>query len=296
MMEHIDLQPHLESSISTMTTPHFSYSSGVSSKYSINIMDVLEVDPVAYYDTSIDTTVPSLENLLIALIVVGSNGVLIDVLSDSEDIHAKASDRVPIDQERLQTEVEGLIPWIISSCQRAVVLGQVDKETFDGHALLSIPEQQCNNNYRYFSANHIATRGRTLIEALRSAAQSMFMIELNIAGSRGHQGRSDVITVWSIPYDHRRTIGLSVSFVLDLHQFGCRTSPHVTTFNVVPIGSAIIDCVISNDLEGVMKLFSEGQASPLDVDPKGNSLLQVSETYLSAMRRLTRSLVRHAPR
>ena len=296
MMEHIYLQPHFESPMSTMTPPQFSYSSGVPSNNSINIMDGLEVDPVACYGTSIDTTVPSLENLLTALIVVGSNRVLIDVLSDSEDIHAQARDRVPIDQERLKTEVEGLVPWIISSCQRAVVLGQVDKETFDGHALLSIPEQQSDNHYRHFSANQIATRGRTVTEALRLAAQSIFTIELSIAGSRYHPVGSDLITVWSIPHDYRRTIGLRISFVLDFPPFGCRISPHITTFNVVPVGSSIIGCVMQNDVEGVMKLFLEGQASPLDVDPKGNSLLQVSEICLSAMRKLTRVLVRHAQR
>ena len=296
MMEHIYLKSQFESPMPTTTPPQFPNSSGVPSDYSINIMNGLEVGPVGCYGTSFDTTVPSLENLLTALIVVGSNSVLIDVLSDSECIHAQARDKVPIDQERLKTEIEGLIRWIISSCQKAVVLGQVDKETFDGHALLSIPEQQSNNHYRHFSANQIATRGRTLIEALRFAAQSMFTIELSIAGSRGHPGRSDVITVWSIPYDYRRRIGLSVSFVLDLHPFGCRISPHITTFNVVPVGSSIIECVIQNDLEGVMKLFSERQASPLDVDPKGNSLLQVSETCLSAMCRLTRVSVRYTAR
>ena len=129
MMEHIYLQPRFESPMSTMTPPQFSRSTGIPSNYSINIMDRLEADPVACYGTSIDTAVPSLENLLTALIVLDSNRVLIDVLSDSEHIHAQARDRVPIDEERLRTEVEGLIRWIISSCQRAVVLGQVDKET-----------------------------------------------------------------------------------------------------------------------------------------------------------------------
>lgn len=296
MMEHIYLQPHFESPIPTITPPQFPYSSGVPSNYSIDIMDGLEADPVACYGTSFDTTVPSLENLLTASIVIGSNNVLVDVLSDSEDSHAQARDRIPIDQERLKTEIEGLIRWIISSCQRAVVLGQVDKETLDGHAFLSIPEQQCNNRSPYFPANQIATQGGTLIEALRFAAQSMFTIELSIAGSRYHPAGSDIITVWSIPYTYRRTIGLRVSFVLNFHPFGCRISPHITTFNVIPVGSSIIECVMQNDLEGVMKLFVEGQASPLDVDPKGHSLLQVSETCLPVICRLTRVLVRHAPR
>ena len=139
---------------------------------------------------------------------------------------------------------------------------------------------QSNHRHCYFPANQLVTRGETLVEALRFAAQRMFTIDLSVAGSGCHTVGSDVITVWSIPYDYQRTLGLRVSFALNFHRFGCRISPHIKTFNVIPVGSPITECVMQNDLEGVTKLFTEGQASPLDVDPKGNSLLQVSETYL----------------
>ena len=296
MMEHIYLQPHFENPMPTITPLWLPYSSGLPSISPNNFMDGLEVDPVARDGTSFDSTVPSLENLLTCLIVARSNSILVDVLSDSEDIFGQARDRVPIDQERLTIEIEGLIRWIISSCQRAVVLGQVDKETFDGHALLSIPVQQSNRCDLFLPANQIAPRGETLIEALRFGAQSMFTIEFSIAGSGCSPVGSDVITVWSIPYDYQRTIGLRVSFALDSSPFGCRISPYIKTFNVVPFGSSIIKYVVQNDVEGVKKLFAERQASPLDVDPKGNSLLQVSETHLAVTRTLTQVLVRHAPR
>ena len=289
MMEHIYLQACFESFMPTITPLQLPYSSGLPFISPNSFMDGLEVDTVARDGTSFDSTVTSLENILTCLVVARSNSIMID----SEDIFGQARDRLPIDQERLTIEIEGLIRWIISSCQRAVVLGQVDKETFDGHALLPIPGQQSNNCDRFLPANQIAPRGETLIEALRSGAQSMFTIEVSIAGSRCYPVGSDVITVWSIPYDYQRTIGLRVSFALDISSFGCRISPHIKTFNVVPVGSSIIKCVVQNDLEGVKKLFAEGQASPLDVDPKGNSPLQVSETHLSLTRTLTQVLVRH---
>ena len=296
MMEHIYLQPRLESLMPTITPLQLPYSSGLPSISPNNFMDGLEVDPVARDGTSFGCTVPSLEQLLTCLIVARSNSVLVDVLSESEDRFGQARDRLPIDQERLTIEIEGLVGWIISSCQRAVVLGQLDKETFDGHAFLSIPVQQSNNYDRFLPANQIAPRGKTLIEALRFGAQSMFSIEFSIAGSECYPVGSDVITVWSIPYVCQRRVGLRISFALDTSPFGCRISPHIKTFNVVPVGSSIIACVVQNDLEGVKKLFTEGQASPLDVDPKGNSLLQVSETHLSVTRTLTQVLVRHSPR
>lgn len=296
MMEHIYLQPRFESPMPTITPLQLPYSSGLPSISPNNFMDGLGVDPVARDGAGFDSTVPSLENLLTCRIVARSDSVLFGVLSESEDIFGQARDRLPIDHERLTIEIKDLIRWIISSCQRAVVLGQVDKETFNGHALLSIPVQQSNNCDLLLPANQIAPRGETLIEALRFEAQSMFAIEYGIAGSGCYPVGSDVITVWSIPYDCQRTIGLRVSFALDTSPFGCRISPHIETFNVVPVGSSIIKCVMQNDLEGVKKLFAEGQASPLDVDPKGNSLLQVSVTHLSVLRTLTQVLVRHAPR
>lgn len=296
MMEHIYLQSRFESPMPTITSLQLPYNSGLPSISPNSFMDGLEVDSVARDGDSFYSTVPSLENILTWLVVARSNNFLVDVLNDPEDISRQARDRVPIDEERLTIEIEGLIRWIISSCQRAVVLGQVAKETFDGHALLSIPVQQRHTYDRFLPANQIAPQGESLIEALRFGAQSMFTIELGTAGSGCYPVGSDVITVWSIPNTYQRTIGLSVSFALDVSSFGCRISPHIRTFNVVPIGSSIIRCVVQNDLEGVKKLFAEGQASPLDVDPKGNSLLQVSETHLSVTHTLTQVLVRHAPR
>ncbi len=80
-----------------------------------------------------------------------------------------------------------------------------------------------------------------------------------------------------IPTANVRTIGITASF--DRYCNGIWTpqiSRSIKTFNVVPQDSAIIQCVSRNDLVGVQRLFNRGEASPLDVDPYGFSLLSVS--------------------
>ena len=277
MMEHMDLQPLFESPMLTIAALQVPYSSGLPSISPDNIMHGLETDAVAA------DTIPSVESLLTCLLLIRCNSIALDVLRYSweMEIFRQASLEVPIDEDRLMIEIEDLLRWIVSSCQRAVAQGQVDKETFDGHALLSIPVNQSNLRDRPFPANQTATRGETLIEALKFRAVGMFTIELRIAGSGRYPVGSDVITVCSIPQDQQRTLGLIASFALNSSPFRARISPHIRTFNVIPTRSPIIECVKKNDLEGVQKLFAEGQASPLDVDPKGNSLLQVSETHFS---------------
>lgn len=277
MMEHMDLQPLFESPMLTIAPLQFPYSSGLPSISPDNIMDGLEIDVVAA------DTIPSVESLLTCLLLTRCNSIALDVLRYSweMEIFRQASLEVPIDEHRLMIEIEDLLRWIVSSCQRAVAQGQVDKKTFDGSALLSILVHQSNIRDQLFPANQTATRGETLIEALKFRPLGMFTIELSIAGSGRYPVGSDVITVCSIPQDQQRTLGLMVSFALNTAPFGARISPHIRTFNVVPTRSPIIECVKKHDLEGVQKLFAEGQASPSDVDPKGNSLLQVSETHLS---------------
>ena len=276
MMEHTDLQPRFESPMLTIAPQQSPYSNGFASIFPDSILDGLELDLVAA------DTIPSVENLLTCLLVVRHNSIALDVLRYSweMEIFRQARLEVPIDNERLTIEIEELLRWIVSSCQRAVVQGRVGKETLDGQALLSIPVHQSNIRNRLYRANRTAKRGETLIEAPNFRDPGMFTIELSIAGSGCYPVGSDVITVCSIPNHPQRTIGLTVSFALNTSPFGAHISPHIKTFNVVPIGCSIIECVKKNDLEGVQKLFAEGQASPLDVDPRGNSLLQVRETHL----------------
>ena len=86
-----------------------------------------------------------------------------------------------------------------------------------------------------------------------------------------------VLEMYSIPIAAHRTRGISAIFVNPLAEKQCHgISPQIRTFNVVPEGSEIIQCVRNNDLRGVQNLFDQGKASPSDVDPRGFSLLSAS--------------------
>lgn len=80
-----------------------------------------------------------------------------------------------------------------------------------------------------------------------------------------------------MPIAHVRTNGITASFQRDTGSNpACQISRSIRTFNVVPQDSAIVQCVSRNDLAGVQALFDRREASPLDVDPCGFSLLSVS--------------------
>ena len=269
MMEHMDLQPLSESPMLTMAAQQSPYSSGIPSIPPYTLMNGLQLHAVAADGTSFETTIPSVENLSTWLLIFRFGSISFDLLRCSREMG-------------LTLEIDDLLRWIVSSCQRAVAQGQVDKEIFDEQALLSIPVHQRNPRDRLSPANRTSTRGETLMEAFNFRALSMFAIGFSIAGSGRYPVGSDVITVCSIPNRPHRTRGLMVSFALNTPRFGPCISPHIETFTVVPSGSSIIRCIKENDLEGVQKLFAEGQASPLDVDPRGVSLLQVSETHSSS--------------
>lgn len=286
MMEHMDLQPVFESPTLTTAPPQSPCSSGLPSISPDLIMNRLQVNAIAADGTIFDTTIPSVENLLTCLLLVRCSSISFDAI----EFFRQPRFEIPIDQDRLMIEIEDLLCWIVGSCQRAVAEEQIAKEIFDGHALLSIPVHQRNTRDLLFPVNRTATRGETLIEALKLKALKMLTIELSVAGSGRYPVESDVVTVCSIPNNPRRTSGLMVSFAFNTPAFAARISPQIKNFNVVPVGSSIIRCVTKNDLEGMQKLFAEGQASPLDVDPKGNSLLQVSETHSSGNAHVDSSL------
>ena len=80
-----------------------------------------------------------------------------------------------------------------------------------------------------------------------------------------------------MPKDHRRTKGVTVSFRrLQDDRHGYSLYRRVRTINVVPKDSDVIQCVLRNDLQSLQMLFDKREASPLDVDPEGFSLLSVS--------------------
>ena len=83
-----------------------------------------------------------------------------------------------------------------------------------------------------------------------------------------------------MPRSKDRTVGVSIMFSEIRNTVGAqKISPYIRTFNVIPKDSAIINSVVHNNLEEVQSLFASGEASPLDVDPDGFSLLSVHDKY-----------------
>ena len=85
------------------------------------------------------------------------------------------------------------------------------------------------------------------------------------------------IHVSFMPKDDRRTTGVTVSFrrLHDDHH-GYSLYRRIRIINVIPKDSDVIQCVLRNDLQSLQMLFDNREASPLDVDPQGHSLLSVS--------------------
>lgn len=83
------------------------------------------------------------------------------------------------------------------------------------------------------------------------------------------------ITVIAIPTVTIRTeAAIHVAFSRCTHKAPMYTT--IRTYNVVPDGSEIFECIEYNDLVGFRRLLSEGKASVTDVDEGGWSLLAVS--------------------
>ena len=83
-----------------------------------------------------------------------------------------------------------------------------------------------------------------------------------------------------MPRSKDRTVGISIMFSEIRDTMGAqKICPCIRTFNVIPRDSAIINSVVHNNLEEVRSLFASGEASPLDVDPDGSSLLSVHDQY-----------------
>ena len=88
------------------------------------------------------------------------------------------------------------------------------------------------------------------------------------------------LSIAFMPRSKDRTVGVSIKFSAIWDTMGAqKISPYIRTFNVIPKDSAIINSVLHNDLEEVQALFASGEASPLDVDPDGFSLLSVHDQY-----------------
>ena len=87
----------------------------------------------------------------------------------------------------------------------------------------------------------------------------------------------NMLGVSFMPTDEKRTTGITINFQRTQDAL-LRTalSRRVKSINVVPKDSEVIRCVLNNDLRSLQTLFDKREASPLDVDPQGCSLLSAS--------------------
>ncbi len=86
-----------------------------------------------------------------------------------------------------------------------------------------------------------------------------------------------ILCVSFIPKDDKRTAGVTISFSWAQDGgLGYSLGRFVKSVNVVPADSEVIQCVSRNDLRSLQMLFDKHEASPLDVDPQGFSLISVS--------------------
>lgn len=86
-----------------------------------------------------------------------------------------------------------------------------------------------------------------------------------------------MLRVSFMPTDDKRTTGITINFQRTQDAL-LRTvlSRRIKSINVVPKDSEVIQCISRNDLRSLRILFDKREASPLDVDPQGRSLLSVS--------------------
>ena len=89
--------------------------------------------------------------------------------------------------------------------------------------------------------------------------------------------RQYMLRVSFMPTDDKRTTGITINFQRTQDALLRNVlSRRIKSINVVPKDSEVIQCISRNDLRSLRVLFDKREASPLDVDPQGRSLLSVS--------------------
>ncbi|KAJ9602934.1 hypothetical protein H2200_012714 [Cladophialophora chaetospira] len=82
------------------------------------------------------------------------------------------------------------------------------------------------------------------------------------------------MTMSFLPRAFERKMGISLTLSASFwDQAYTRLHPTLKTFGVVPLNSAVIQCIHRNDISGIRDLFSSGLARPSDVDSEGCSLI-----------------------
>ena len=130
------------------------------------------------------------------------------------------------------------------------------------------------------SLRRATSRSQLLVASLTGTISVGYssVSEMNLSMIKSEQ--LSALSIAFMPRSKDRTVGVSIMFSEIRDIMGAqKISPYIRTFNVIPKDSAIINSVLHNNLEEVQNLFASGEASPLDVDPNGFSLLSVHDQY-----------------
>lgn len=197
-----------------------------------------------------------------------------------------------IHSQWLQLELEDLLCRTWESCLKAVRDQQAARSEYEAgdHSIGLSSKQTIRNgpgpsHESPMQHNPLALNLRYSNYLLSVAPAGVLKVQLGkyseLNDPRSGGPSQCVVRVSSTSVSKKRTVGVSVTFRKPLsHSTQLRLYPHIETFNVVPHDSEIIKCVSRSDLQGVRRLFDAREASAMDVDPFGFSLLSVKCPYL----------------
>lgn len=192
-----------------------------------------------------------------------------------------------IDSEWLRLEIEDLVCWSYAASLRAVQQRQAGRrvsvsgttpDISSGYQSIPRGQDVRKNSFE----PELPARDTSYF--LKRSRKGVLRVQLCTA-SREVLNISDsappiIVTVSFMPKTKRRKMGVSAIFTKPWNTLvKSQISPFLKTFNVIHQESKIIMCICGNDLQGVHRLLERKEASPLDVDEWGFSLLSVTSPF-----------------
>lgn len=193
----------------------------------------------------------------------------------------------------LHLEIEDLLCWSYEMSARTLRERQASRQDYnsDIHSEKSYnasnhdrdpwrPDAQEVHNSQVFPSAKPKLMSFLMREMPSSTLKTQLWTELSADPEDfGNPEPHSWLTISFITRGEKRSKGLTVELTTAQRAFHePRICPRIKAFNVVPENSEVIRCVSRNDLRGLQKLFDNREASPLDVDPRGYSLLSASLT------------------
>lgn len=135
-----------------------------------------------------------------------------------------------------------------------------------------------NNRIRNISQKALEKKGKALVHLMWATPVGNIKLRLAAMGDLSSESNPQfVLQVSFVPRDEKRTTGISIDFEgAPDNRPAYSLGRYIKTINVVPQESDVIQCVSRNDVRSLQILFDKREASALDVDPQGFSLLSVS--------------------